>query len=71
MGLKPTQPLFGWVPGALYPKLKWPGHEADHCLLSNALQTVSVASLHTPLCIHDLHQGQHYVSKFVQNLDTG
>jgi hypothetical protein len=25
-----TQPPIPWVPGALSPGVKWPGHEADH-----------------------------------------
>jgi hypothetical protein len=28
--LTPTQPLVQWVPGALTPAIKQPGHEADH-----------------------------------------
>jgi hypothetical protein len=32
----PTQPPIQWVPGALFPRVKWQGHEADHSLPSSA-----------------------------------
>jgi hypothetical protein len=28
--LGPTQPAVQWVPMAISPGLRWPGHEADH-----------------------------------------
>jgi hypothetical protein len=34
--LKPTQPPIKWVPGALPPRVKWQGHEADHSLPGSA-----------------------------------
>jgi hypothetical protein len=34
--LGPTQPPNQWVPGALFPGVKWPGRDADHSPLSSA-----------------------------------
>jgi hypothetical protein len=33
--LGPTQPAIQWVPGALTPAIKRPGHEADHSYASS------------------------------------
>jgi hypothetical protein len=36
LALGPTQPPIQWVPGALSPGVKWPGHEADYSPPSSA-----------------------------------
>jgi hypothetical protein len=36
LALGPTQPSIQWVPGALFPGVKWQGHEADHVPPSSA-----------------------------------
>jgi hypothetical protein len=36
LALEPTQPPMQCVPGALSPRVKWPGHEADHTSASSA-----------------------------------
>jgi hypothetical protein len=33
---RPTWPPIQWVPGALSPRVKWQGHEADHSPPSSA-----------------------------------
>jgi len=30
LALGPTQTPIRWIPGALYPRMKLPGHEVDH-----------------------------------------
>ena len=36
LALGPTHPPLHWVPGALYPEVKWPGREVDHSPPSSA-----------------------------------
>jgi hypothetical protein len=51
--LGPTQPTIQQALGALYPGVKWPGHEADHSLASNTeMKKQSYTS--TPPCHHGM-----------------
>jgi hypothetical protein len=44
----PSQPSIQWVPGALSPGVKWPGHEANHSPPSSA-EVKNVEAMPPPL----------------------
>jgi len=61
LALGPTQPPIQWVPWALSPRVKWPGHEADHFYL--------VPRLRMHGAIHPLPHASSWCCALVRNGD--
>jgi hypothetical protein len=50
--LGPTQPHIQWVPGALSPRAKRPGREADHSPYSADVK--NDGAIHSSVCLHGI-----------------